>query len=105
MPDNRQNLQVRQPGIVGYETADKEGWPTPLTDPSNPLKMAVTSGGNGTQKNFDPISTSQQRAGGHHLAEGEKGASKGDYLDQGGHSNKLETSQQNAGDHSGTVSQ
>lgn len=83
MPDNRRNLQVNQPGIQGNKEVDQNGWPTPLTDPSNPVKMAVTSGSNGEQKNFDPVSTSKQ-------AVGEVGIS-GPYL---------HTSQQKAGEHS-----
>ncbi len=99
MPDNRKNLQVRQPGIEGYDVADKNGWPTPLVDPSNPLRVAVVNGSNGEQKNFDPITTSQQRAGEHSLDGGQSKVSKGDYEDQGGHGTKTKTSQQNAGDH------
>lgn len=102
MPDLRKNLQVRQPTNQGDDVNDGNGWPTPLTDPSSPLKMVVTSGGNGTQTNKDLISTSQQDAGEHQLSEGQGSVSKGDYLDQGGHGDKLKTSQQNAGDHSVT---
>lgn len=83
MPDNRRNLQVNQPGIEGNDVNDKNGWPTPLTDPSNPVKMAVTSGSNGEQKNFDPTSTSKPSVP-------EVGIS-GPYL---------HTSQQKAGEHS-----
>lgn len=98
MPDLRRNLQVNQPGIVGNEVNDKNGWPTPLTDPSNPLKMAVTNGSNGEQRNFDPTSTSQQNKS-EHSAPGGRHGSPGNQLDQGGHSDKLKTSQQNSGDH------
>ena len=99
MPDNRRNLQINQPGIQGNETVDKNGWPTPLTDPSNPLRVKVTNGSNGEQRNFDPVTTSQQRAAGHHAPEGGDLQHKGNDADQGGHGNKLKTSQQNAGDH------
>lgn len=98
MPDNRKNLQVAQPGIEGYEVADKNGWPDPLVSPLNPLRVAVTNGQSGTQKNFDPTSTSRQKE--LSLAEGQVPANTGNMLDQGGHRNKLQTSQQNAGDHS-----
>lgn len=100
MPDNRPNIQVRQPGIEGYDTADKNGWPDPLVSPLSPLKMAVTNGSNGTRKNFDPVTTSQQDLGQHHLPEGDFAGHVGNHLDQGPHTNKWATSQQNAGDHS-----
>lgn len=97
MPDNRETLQVNQPNVINNPETN---WPHPLSDPSNKLKLAVTSGGNGRQNNFDPVSTSQQDAGQHHLAEGKHKASPGNREDQGGHTDKLKTSQQNAGDHS-----
>lgn len=97
MPDNRRNVQVRQPGIEGYDTADKNGWPDPLVSPLDPLKVVVTHGQSGTQSNFDPTSTSRQAE--LSLAEGSSQASPGNQEDQGGHGNKLHTSQQNAGDH------
>lgn len=97
MPDNRKNLQDRQAGIEGYDEADKNGWPTPLSDTSNPLKVKVTHGSNGEQRNFDPVTTSQQREG-HQTAEGGDLKNSG-YSDQGRHGNKLKTSQQNAQDH------
>lgn len=98
MPDNKRNLQIRQPGIEGYDVDDKNGWPTPLTDPSNPLRMKVTNGSNGTLSNFDPTSTSGQA--GLSLPEGKSTVNTGNMETQGGHGNKLQTSQQNAGDHS-----
>ena len=82
MPDNRRNLQVNQPGIQGNEELDKNGWPTPLCDPSNPVKMAVVNGSNGEQKNFDPTSTSKQ-----------------DVPEAGITGKYLHTSQQKAGEH------
>lgn len=103
MPDNRVNLQINQPHVEGNEPNDKNGWPTPLVDPSSPLKMTVTNGSNGSQKNFDPVSTSVQSQ--LSLAEGKSPANTGNMLDQGGHGDKIKTSQQNAGDHSGTESQ
>jgi len=60
MPDNRPNLQVKQPTIQGYGPDDQNGWPNPLTDPSSPLKVAVTNGSNGSQRNFDPVATQGQ---------------------------------------------
>ena len=83
MPDNRRNLQVRQDGIQGYDVDDKNGWPTPLCDPSNPVKMAVTNGSSGEQKNFDPTSTSKQ-----------------DVPEAGITGKYLHTDQQKSGDHS-----
>lgn len=99
MSDTRKNLQVRQPGIEGYDVSDKNGWPTPLTDPSSPLKFSVTNGSNGTQKNFDPTTTSQQRRGEHARPGGDPVHNVDDYTNQGGHKNELKTSQQNAGEH------
>lgn len=96
-PDLRKNLQVRQPGIEGYDDADKNGWPEPLVDPSNPLKMAVTMGSNGEQRNFEAMATDGQDQ--LSLTEGSSVIKTGDMEDQGGHGNKLRTSQQNAGDH------
>lgn len=98
MPDLRKNLQVRQPGIQGDDVNDSNGWPTPLSDPSSPLRMAVTNGQSGSQSNFDPTSTSVQND--LSLAEGRSSGSTGNQADQGGHGDKLKTSQQNAGDHS-----
>jgi hypothetical protein len=97
-PDLRKNLQVNQPGIQGNEVNDDNGWPTPLTDPSNPLKMAVTSGSNGEQRNFDPVATAGQDQ--LSLSEGSSKIKTGDMEAQGGHSDKFKTSQQNADDHS-----
>lgn len=95
MPDNRETLQVNQPNMINLPETN---WPTPLVDPSSKLKVAVTHGSSGTQTNKDLKSTSQQNAGEHQLAEGKYKAATGDMLGQGGHGNKLATSQQNAGD-------
>jgi hypothetical protein len=100
MPDTRDNLQVRQPGIEGYGTADKQGWPDPLVNPSNPLKIKVTNSSNGSTKDFKAMSTDGQDK--LTLTEGRGYAKTGDMSDQGGHGNKWQTSQQNAGDHSET---
>lgn len=96
MPDNRETVQVNQPDIINLP---ENNWPDPLVDPSNKLKVVVTSGGHGTQMNKDLTSTSQQDRGEHQLTEGKYKAGTGDMLAQGGHSDKLETSQQNADDH------
>lgn len=98
MPDNRVNLQIHQPGIEGDDVNDGNGWPKPLVSPLDPLKMTVTNGKNGTQRNFDPVSTSRQND--LSLSEGRSSVATGNMLDQGGHGNKLRTSQQNASDHS-----
>lgn len=74
MPDNRKNLQVEQPGIEGYATADKNGWPTPLADPSNPLKFVVSNGSRGETKDFRAMETSRQ--GEHSLPEGQGGVKR-----------------------------
>lgn len=101
MPDNRETVQVNQPDIIN---PPENNWPDPLVDPSNKLKVVVTNGSNGSQSNKDLVSTSQQDAGEHQLTEGKYTASTGNMEDQGGHSNKLETSQQNVEDHSTTES-
>lgn len=44
-PKTRRNGQVEQPGIQ-YEP-EGNGWPTPLTDESNPLSIKVTDGKSG----------------------------------------------------------
>lgn len=97
MPDNRPNIQIAQPHIEGYDVADKNGWPTPLVDPSNPLKLKVTNGSAGEQKNIQAMSTSSK--GELSLTEGSSDGKLGD-VSQGGHSDKLKTSQQNADGHS-----
>lgn len=96
MPDLRVNLQTNQ-SFEGNEVNDKNGWPVPLSDPSSPLKMAVTHGSSGSQSNFDPVSTSRQKE--LSLSEGNSAAKTGDMLNQGGNGNELQTSQQNAGKH------
>lgn len=60
MPDNRKNLQVHQPTLQGDDANDGNGWPEPLTDPSSPLKMVVSSGSRGSQNGFQAMSTSRQ---------------------------------------------
>jgi hypothetical protein len=60
MPDNRRNLQVRQPGIEGYDPSDKNGWPVPLSDPGSALKVVVHSGMRGETKDFQAMKTSRQ---------------------------------------------
>lgn len=69
MNDLNKNLQVKQPNIE--QLPGNNGWPedTPLTDPSNPLGRKVTVGRNGESMQI-PVTTSQQRAGEHHKAEG-----------------------------------
>lgn len=97
MPNNRETLQVNQPNVI---TPPENNWPDPLTDPANRLKVVVTNSKSGTQTNKDIISTSQQDAGEHQLAEGKDKSSPGNMADQGGNGNKLHTSQQNAANHS-----
>lgn len=94
MPDNRPSLQVNQKDIINVPETN---WPDPLVDPSGKLRMAVTNGSNGTQKNFDPTSTAGQDQ--LSTAEGHSAANTGDMQSQGSHGDKLKTSQQNAGDH------
>lgn len=100
MPDTRRNLQVNQPGIEGNEPNDKNGWPTPLTSPLDPLKIKVTNGSNGSQSFKTLMATQGQDQ--LSLTEGRSSVNAGDQGNQGGHSNKWRTSQQNAGDHSQT---
>lgn len=97
MPDNRPSMQVNQPDIINVPETN---WPTPLVDPSSKLKMKVTNGSNGETKNIRAMSTSGQE--GLSLTEGRSSVNTGNMEDQGGHGNKLQTSQQNAGDHSET---
>jgi hypothetical protein len=59
MPDLRRNLQTNQ-SFEGNEVNDGNGWPVPLCDPSNPLKMKVTNGQNGSQRDFKAMSTDGQ---------------------------------------------
>lgn len=71
MNDIRKNGQVNQPNVTNVP--DNNGWPEPLTDPSNPYARKVTVGRNGESMAGD-IKTSQQKAGEHHKAEGSQGA-------------------------------
>lgn len=65
----RKNMQVVQPNVT--QLPENNGWPeeTPLSDPSNPLGRKVTVGRNGESMQGQ-VTTSQQRAGEHHKAEG-----------------------------------
>ena len=90
-PKLRDNLQVKQPHIA-YEP-EGNGWPEPLTDPSDPIRQKVTVGNNGETKNITPIATSQQKETGHHLDEGGQTPAVGKA--QG-----LPTSQQKSGEYS-----
>lgn len=58
MPNNRRNIQVNQPNVEGNETVDKNGWPTPLSSPLNPLKLVVSDGSRGETRSFRAMSTS-----------------------------------------------
>jgi hypothetical protein len=95
MPDNRETVQVNQPNIINLP---ENNWPEPLVDPSNKLKVTVTHGMSGTQTNKDLTATAGQDQ--LSLAEGHGRIATGNMEEQGGHGNKLKTSQQNAGDHS-----
>lgn len=97
MPDNRPSVQVNQPDIINVPETN---WPSPLVDPSSKLKVKVTNGSNGSQSNKTLMATEGQDQ--LSLAEGKYKGEIGDQLDQGGHGNKLQTSQQNASDHSET---
>lgn len=57
MSDLRKNGQVVQPNVEYMP--DDNGWPKPLTDPSDPYKVKVTNGKNGEQKDMDGEKTSQ----------------------------------------------
>ncbi len=95
-PDLRRNLQVNQPHIEGNEVNDKNGWPDPLCDDSSPLKMAVTNGSNGEQRNFEAMACDGQDQ--LSLTEGKVGPST--LNSQGGHGDKFKTSQMNPPNHS-----
>lgn len=60
MPDLRRNLQVKQDTVQGDDVNDGNGWPTPLTDPSSPLKMVVSNGSRGEISGIAATSTSRQ---------------------------------------------
>jgi len=90
----RPNLQTNQ-SFEGNEEVDKNGWPVPLCDPSSPLKMKVTNGQMGEQRNFDPVSTQGQDQ--LSLTEGKVGPST--LNSQGSHSDKFKTSQMNPPNH------
>lgn len=96
MSDRADNLQVNQPNII---TPPSTNWPDPLVDPSSQLKVKVTHGSSGEQRNFQAMSTSQQDNREHALAEGDVGRGGDGAASQGGNANKWETSQQNAGEH------
>ena len=93
MPDNRPSMQVNQPDIINVPETN---WPEPLVDPSSKLKMKVTNGSNGEQRNFQAMKCDGQDQ--LSLTEGSSDIKTGDQEAQGGHGNKLQTSQQNAGD-------
>lgn len=67
--DLRKNLQVKQPNME--YPPEGNGWPEPLTSPSNPLRIGVTNGKNGESTMNDGVQTSQQKKGEHHLGETE----------------------------------
>lgn len=94
MPDNRPSVQVNQPDIINVPETN---WPEPLVDASNKLKVAVTNGSNGEQRNFQAMATAGQDQ--LSLSEGNSAIKTGNMEEQGGHGDKLKTSQQNAGDH------
>jgi hypothetical protein len=71
-PKLQDNLQVAQPNVE--QLPEGNGWPTPLTDESSPLKQSITNGRNGESNNMEDLRTSQMKEGGHHLAEGQSGA-------------------------------
>ena len=91
--DNRQTLQVNQPDVINTPATN---WPTPLTDPSNELRIKVTNGKHGSQE----MKTLMATAGQDQLSrpEGAVKIDKGDYAEQGGHGNKFKTSQMNSED-------
>lgn len=104
MPNLKPNLQVRQPNVV--DPPEGNGWPTPLTDESNPIRQAVTNGSNGEVTGVDNrIQTSQSKNGGWSLCEGMGGASAPDNqgIDESqmgaGLRDPLKTTQQIRGEH------
>lgn len=60
MVDVRRNLQVKQTGVEGDRQIDENGWPDALNDPSDPLKLVVTDGKLGEQREFKAMATSRQ---------------------------------------------
>jgi hypothetical protein len=100
-PTLRRNGQVVQPNVE--QMPEGNGWPTPLTDESNPVQMKVQDGKNGESIMNDGINTSQTKTGGWSLTEGSAPASatqpntQGDEAVRSG--DPLKTSQQIAGEH------
>jgi hypothetical protein len=74
----------------------EDNWPTPLVDPSGQLKIKVTHGNWGEQIAKTLMSTDGQDK--LSLTEGRAYVKTGDMSDQGGHKNKLQTSQQQSPD-------
>ncbi len=95
MPDNRPSMQVNQPDIINVPETN---WPDPLVDPSSKLKMKVTNGSNGEQRNFQAMKTDGQDQ--LSLTEGSSDIKTGDQEAQGDHSDKWKTSQMNPPNHS-----
>ncbi len=93
MPDNRPSVQVNQPDIINVPETN---WPSPLVDPSSKLKVKVTNGSNGSQRNFQAMATDGQDS--LSLTEGSSDIKTGNMLEQGGHANKFKTSQMNSSD-------
>lgn len=69
----RRNLQTAQ-GFAGEKSVDANGWPEPLTDSGPPIKLVVTMGQSGSQKDFQALSTSSK--GELSLPEGENRSTK-----------------------------
>lgn len=100
-PTLRKNGQVVQPNVEFMP--DNNGWPTPLTDESNPVRQQVTVGKNGESIMNDGINTSQSKNGGWHLPEGSsQGAATQPNTQSDGSASSgdpLKTSQQKQGGH------
>lgn len=93
MPDNRPSVQINQPDIINIPETN---WPKPLADPSSQLKVKVTNGSNGEQRNFQAMKTEGQDK--LSLSEGNSNIKTGNMLEQGGHKDKFKTSQMNTPD-------
>lgn len=68
-PDTRRNLMTNQPYTTNMPEGN--GWPEPLVDDSDQLRIQVLDGKNGERIMDDGLKTSQQKEMGHHAPEGD----------------------------------
>lgn len=61
MSDRRKNLQLNQQNIEPMPEGN--GWPKPLTDPSDQLRIAPTEGKSGSSESRDVASMKRSNVG------------------------------------------